>query len=502
MTEFRSGFVAIMGRPNVGKSTLVNALLGQKIAAVSPKPQTTRRRQLGILTTRTAQVVFVDTPGLHAARHKLGEFLNQEAQESLEDVDAVIFLVDAAAEPAEEDRSVAQLLGRLPRRIRPLLVLNKIDLLTGDKIEARADDYGKLLEGAQLLKVSARTGTGLVDLIQALTGSLPVRPPEYPEDQVTDSYGRDIAADLVREAALLKLRDEVPHGIAVRIDEFDAIARAGFQCPTLVHPSAWVEPSGNRIALAFRCQDPDEVDCTYATLVGKGYAVLLHDPNIDMERVLAMHPDMVLVWPSGTPDSVIEQLRRLGLRVESVPTYRLSDVPAALRRIGAIAGSAELAEQAAQRFERDVAAQPFVDHPAPTAVHPVPAPARVHEAYRHPRVARHDKRLDERGVEPLFRDAVSVEHHGVVLLDIETVLRRRNGWKRRNQGEKQEAQCGRPSRVWDHSLLSYYQSRETTSTWSFYFSAPRAAAKARKGRSLRASWAFLPSRRARFSARN
>ena len=219
-TGFRSGFVAIVGRPNVGKSTLVNALLGQKIAAVSPKPQTTRRRQLGILTTRTAQVVFVDTPGLHAARHKLGEFLNQEAQESLEDVDAVIFLVDAAAEPAEEDRSVAQLLGRLPRRIRPLLVLNKIDLLTGDKIEARADDYGKLLEGAQLLKVSARTGTGLVDLIQALTGSLPVRPPEYPEDQVTDSYERDIAADLVREAALFKLRDEVPHGIAVRIDEF------------------------------------------------------------------------------------------------------------------------------------------------------------------------------------------------------------------------------------------------------------------------------------------
>lgn len=220
MTEFRSGFVAILGRPNVGKSTLVNALLKQKIAAVSPKPQTTRRRQLGILTDDSSQIVFVDTPGLHAPRHKLGEYLNQEARESLEHVDAVLFLVDAAAEPTEEDRLAADLLARLPGRIPRFLVLNKIDLLDDVQLAARVEEYSKLLAGGKLHKVSARQGTALDELHAALVSALPQRPPEYPEDQVTDSYERDIAADLIREAALLKLRDEVPHGIAVRIDEF------------------------------------------------------------------------------------------------------------------------------------------------------------------------------------------------------------------------------------------------------------------------------------------
>lgn len=220
MTEFRSGYVAIVGRPNVGKSTLVNVLLGQKIAAVSPKPQTTRRRQLGILTTKSAQVVFVDTPGLHVARHKLGEFLNQEAQESLEHVDAVLFIVDSAVDPTEEDRTVAALLDRLPGRLPRFLVLNKIDLLTAEQLAARSVEYARLIQNAQLYQVSAREGRGLVQLLEDLVQRLPERPAEFPEEQVTDSYERDIAADLIREAALLKLRDEVPHGIAVRIDEF------------------------------------------------------------------------------------------------------------------------------------------------------------------------------------------------------------------------------------------------------------------------------------------
>src|SRR5215216_7102989 len=129
MTEFRSGFIAIIGRPNVGKSTLLNALLRQKIAAVSPKPQTTRKRQLGILTTDTAQLVFVDTPGIHIPRHKLGEFLNQEAQESLEGVDVILWLVDSSVKPTEEDKQIASLLGRTPRRIPLVLAANKIDLI-------------------------------------------------------------------------------------------------------------------------------------------------------------------------------------------------------------------------------------------------------------------------------------------------------------------------------------------------------------------------------------
>src|SRR5574342_1012776 len=173
MNDFRSGFIAVLGRPNVGKSTLVNALLEQKIAAVSPKPQTTRKRQLGILTTKTAQVVFVDTPGLHTPRHKLGEFLNKEAQESLGDVDAVLFLVDAAVEPTDEDRAAAHLLGRLPRRIPRFLVLNKIDLLTGEQLEASTAAYAQLVDGVPLLKVSARTGNGLSELLEELVRALP-----------------------------------------------------------------------------------------------------------------------------------------------------------------------------------------------------------------------------------------------------------------------------------------------------------------------------------------
>ena len=129
-TDFRSGFIAILGKPNVGKSTLVNTLLGQKIAAVSPRPQTTRRRQLGILTTASAQLVFVDTPGVHTPRHKLGQFFNQEAEEALEGVDIILFLVDASSEPDEDDQRIASLLAVLRRKPDLVLGLNKIDLLS------------------------------------------------------------------------------------------------------------------------------------------------------------------------------------------------------------------------------------------------------------------------------------------------------------------------------------------------------------------------------------
>ena len=221
MTDFRSGFIAIIGRPNVGKSTLVNALLGQKIAAVSPKPQTTRKRQLGILTTDDAQLIFVDTPGIHNPRHKLGTFLNQEAQESLEGVDVILWLVDASAKPAEEDNQIASLLARTPRRTPLVLAANKIDLIPAEVLPPRLEAYQALLnKEAQVISISATENQNL-DQLQALLISLsPVRPPEYDEEQVTDSYERDIAADLIREACLHRLREEVPHGVGVRIDEF------------------------------------------------------------------------------------------------------------------------------------------------------------------------------------------------------------------------------------------------------------------------------------------
>lgn len=220
MTEHRSGFVAIIGRPNVGKSTLLNALLGQKIAAVSPRPQTTRKRQLGILTVPNAQVVFVDTPGIHNPRHKLGEFLNQEAQEALDGVDLILWLVDASSEPTEEDIQISGMLNKVARRTPRMLVLNKIDILKPEEESAREKTYSDLLNQAEVKKVSAAKRLGIGEMLETLTKLLPERPAEYPEEQITDLYEREIAGDLIREACLLQLRDEVPHSLAVRIDEF------------------------------------------------------------------------------------------------------------------------------------------------------------------------------------------------------------------------------------------------------------------------------------------
>ena len=221
MTDFRSGFIAIVGRPNVGKSTLVNALLGQKIAAVSPKPQTTRKRQLGILTTDSAQLVFVDTPGMHNARHKLGQFLNQEAEESLEDVDVILWLVDVSVRPTDEDKEIASLLSRTPRRTPLVLAANKMDLVPAEALTARLEAYqASLKKEARLIFISAAQNQNLDQLLELLILLSPIRPPEFDEEQVTDSYERDIAADLIREACLHHLRDEVPHGVGVRVDEF------------------------------------------------------------------------------------------------------------------------------------------------------------------------------------------------------------------------------------------------------------------------------------------
>jgi GTPase len=216
----RSGFIAIIGRPNVGKSTLLNALLGQKIAAVSPRPQTTRKKQLGILTVENAQLVFVDTPGMHKAKHKLGEFLNDEAKEALDGVDLILWLVDASTPPTEEDLNISSLLAGISHRTPLVLVLNKMDMVKPDEESARENEYAQLVGDAALLKISATKRLGIGELLEGLIQASPEREADYPEEQITDLYEKEIAGDLIREACLIQLRDEVPHGMAVRIDDF------------------------------------------------------------------------------------------------------------------------------------------------------------------------------------------------------------------------------------------------------------------------------------------
>lgn len=217
---FKSGYVALLGKPNVGKSTLLNHYLGQKVAAVSYRPQTTRQRQLGILTSDSAQVVFVDTPGLHSGAFKLSEFINQEARYALMDADLILFIVDISQFPDPEDRQLAQEVAEKASQTKTLLVLNKVDLVDPDVAERHESSFANLLNFNDHIRISAITEAGRDALLERIIQLLPEGPKYFPDGQITGTNERDIAEDLIRAAALSLLRDEVPYGIYVRVDDY------------------------------------------------------------------------------------------------------------------------------------------------------------------------------------------------------------------------------------------------------------------------------------------
>ncbi|MFH1085670.1 MAG: GTPase Era [Chloroflexota bacterium] len=216
--DHRSGYVALVGKPNVGKSTLLNAWLGYRLMAVSPKPQTTRNALLGILTRPDAQVIFVDTPGVHTPRSKLGEYMVQSARRALPDADVVLWLVDLAGPPDALDEQVAALVGAL-EDTPVLMALNKADLAAPGALAERFAAY-QALGDFPAAAVSALTGAGLPELLESVVARLPQGPRYYPEDQLSDQQERFIASELVREAVMRLLEYEVPYASAVLVNEF------------------------------------------------------------------------------------------------------------------------------------------------------------------------------------------------------------------------------------------------------------------------------------------
>lgn len=225
--NFKSGFVTLIGRPNVGKSTLMNHLIGQKIAITSNKPQTTRNRIQTVYTSKEGQIVFLDTPGIHKAKNKLGEYMVNVAERTLKEVDVVLWLVEPTDFIGKGEQHIAHQLKKA--NVPVILIMNKIDMVEKSRIEGFLDGYRKLFEDsedgkraygfADMIPVCALRGVGVERVLAAIFRYLPYGPKYYDDDTVTDQPQRQIAAELIREKALRCLEEEIPHGIAVSIEK-------------------------------------------------------------------------------------------------------------------------------------------------------------------------------------------------------------------------------------------------------------------------------------------
>jgi len=221
--KYRSGFVAIVGRPNAGKSTLVNRLVGQKIAIVTSKPQTTRNRIQGIVTKPHSQIIFIDTPGLHEADSALGRQMMQEVAAALEGIDVLLLMVDASNQHLHADELMLQKAQRF--RGKTILALNKVDRLPKPKLLPLIDSFSKAFEFSAIVPISALKGAGCEELLGEITKQLPEGEPYFPEDQITDQPERFLAAEIIREKAVQLMYHEVPYALAVVVEKYEETPR-------------------------------------------------------------------------------------------------------------------------------------------------------------------------------------------------------------------------------------------------------------------------------------
>ena len=289
--SFRSGFITIVGRPNVGKSSLMNALIGEKVAIVSNRPQTTRNRILGVVTHESDQMIFLDTPGIHDPKTKLGDFMMTAVHDAMDGMDCLLVLVDAS-HITERDK---QLAGEMAsRKVPKMLVLNKIDLIRPDAILSATALFSDLGYD-EIIPVSAKTGDGLDTLISCLQNILPEGPRYFPDDMMTDQPERMICAEIIREKALLHLRDEVPHGIGVEMMSIQNVRDDLME----IHATVYCEKDAHK-----------------GMIIGKNGSMLKtigQEARLDIEKLLNVHVNLKL-WVKVRPDwrNRINDLKNLG----------------------------------------------------------------------------------------------------------------------------------------------------------------------------------------------
>ena len=289
--KFHSGFVTIVGRPNVGKSTLMNALVGEKVAIVSNRPQTTRNRIMGVMTRPECQIVFLDTPGIHNPRTRLGEYMMQSVRDAMDGMDGMLVLVDAT-QVGEQDRKIVQEMSS--RKVPKILALNKIDLLPKEKLLALIESFAQCGYD-EIIPISAKTGDGVEELANALMAKLPEGPKYFPDDMMTDQPERQICAEMIREKALLHLRDEVPHGIGVEMMAMNKESDDFME----IHATIYCEREAHK-----------------GIIIGKHGAMLQligSEARRDIEQLLGLHVNLKL-WVKVRPDwrNRMDDLRTLG----------------------------------------------------------------------------------------------------------------------------------------------------------------------------------------------